>query len=382
MLANKSRGALGTRPETNTGAAPFDPRANWRLIETQPKVDAVEIFQELINGLPEQAALVDMKSGTILAVNEAWEETVTLNGLSDFKPGKSYFAEIAKLAASGNRPAQSVLQAVEEMRLGRRTSFRLVYEGGGRQAGQKFEARIAVLNVSGHKYMRITRYDVTELALLRSMQADHSASLMHAQENERRRMGRELHDSGMQLLASLGLALARLKHFKTEAELASVTQDMQGLLLEVQREFRSISFLAHPPQVEQLGLVEALRVLVEGFGDRAALATTFTVEGEVAELSADASHTFFRVVQEALSNVHRHAHASSLAVKVIGRKGSLHVVVADDGRGIPADHRHGVGLLGMRARIGELGGRLSIRDGSPGAVIIASMPIPPRERPQ
>jgi signal transduction histidine kinase len=197
---------------------------------------------------------------------------------------------------------------------------------------------------------------------------------MKAQEEERRRMGRELHDTGMQLLAGLSLSLARLKQARSDKVTADVIDDMEGLLFEAQKEFRSISFLAHPPQVEQLGLVEALRGLVEGFGRRAGLKTSFAIEGDVEVASADAEHTIFRMVQEGLSNVHRHARAKKLAVRLIGRERMMHVLVADDGRGIPADLHRGVGLLGMRARLCELGGRLTIRNGSPGTILAASLP--------
>jgi len=342
-----------------------------------PADEPVGIFQQLLDGLSEQAGLVDAESGTILAINDAWEASTRVNGLGAFVPGFNYLAGLAEMAAAGHPRAQTILDAVNEVRRGERGSFRLVYEGVGPELGQSFEIRIALVNAGGHRYLRVTRYDLTELSDLRHLRDEFNVSLLEAQEGERRRMGRELHDSGMQLLASLGLSLARLRHLRPDVEATGITEDMEKVLLEVQREFRSISFLAHPPQVERLGLVQALQDLVEGFGARAGLDASFALEGEVGELAPSAARTVFRVVQEAVSNVHRHARARRLTVRLVGRRRALHVLVADDGRGIPEDLRHGVGLIGMRARMQELGGRLAIRGGSPGTVILASLPVPP-----
>jgi two-component system NarL family sensor kinase len=358
-------------------------RSRLELVSTRPdepqplpEADHVGIFQQLVDGLPEQAALVDADTWTILLVNDAWRRSVLTNGYAKLAPGNNYYDEIVSLTAAGNVAAALILPAIEEFRQGRRTSFRVDYDGVRRQSAQRFEVRLALMKVGDRQYIRITRYDVTELSLLRTMRDGFGSSLIQAQESERRRLGRELHDSGLQLLASLGLSLARLKNLRSAAELASVTGDMESLLFEVQREFRSITFLAHPPQVERLGLVGALRVLVEGYGERAGMEARFEASGAIEDLSADIEHTVYRVAQEAISNVHRHARAGKLAVSLIVRPRSLHMVAADDGCGIPAELHYGVGLLGMRARMQEVGGRLSIRNGSPGTTILASVPLP------
>lgn len=332
------------------------------------------IFQQIIGGLAEQAALID-EDWKILAVNEAWARTVTLNGLSDFKPGADYYEEVAKLARMGNAPAAAVLRALDEIRQGKRTSFRLVYQGGGRQVGQQFEARLATISFGGRSCLMVTRYDITELAQLRSLRDDHKLSLLKTQEEERRRMGRELHDSGLQLLACMSLALVRLKRADSKREREAVTAEMEELLLMARREFRSISYLAHPPQLESLSLADALQMLIEGFAQRSGLEASFEVDGALDALDHSAEHAVYRVVQEAISNVHRHAGARKLAVRVLERKRMLHVLVTDDGSGIPADVRAGVGLEGMRSRLKELGGRLTIVRGRPGTTVLASLPL-------
>ena len=339
-----------------------------------PEAYPLGIFQQLIDGLTEQAALIG-DDWTILAVNEAWAQTTTLNGFSNFAPGADYYLEVAKVARSGYEPARAVLEALDEIRQQKRSSFRLVYEGSGEQAGKQFEARLSVIALGNRAYLMVTRYDITELMQLRVMRDEFKASLLRTQEDERRRMGRELHDSGLQMLTCLSLSLVRLKRAAAEEERRTVIAEMEELLLMARREFRSISYLAHPPQLERLPLLEALKMLIEGFGQRSGLESTFEVEGALEALSHGAEHAVYRVVQEAISNVHRHAGAHNFTVRVVERGGILHVVVSDDGRGIPEGVRYGVGLQGMQARLRELRGRLSIVRRQPGTTIIASLPI-------
>jgi len=369
-LGDTSRRRLPTIPQLRVAGATAVQHANDEY---------VGIFQQLVDGLQEQAALVDAESGAILAVNGAWQQAATLNGFADFRPGENYYRELSKVSASGYGPGQAAHDAIHEIRRGKRRSARMVYDGTGLQEGKKFEARLGSMEVGGRKYIRVTRYDITELARLRTMRNEFSGALMRVQEDERRRMGRELHDSGMQVLAALGISLAQLRRDQSPESVWAVTANMEDLLLRAQKEFRSISFLAHPPQLEEGGLVVALQALVDGFGLRAGLVVAFHSEGIAEGMTADAEHVIYRVAQEALSNAHRHAAASTLDVRLVARKRSLHLVIADNGRGIPEDLRPGVGLQSMRERLQEIGGRLAIRNGRPGTVILASLPLPVRE---
>jgi signal transduction histidine kinase len=199
--------------------------------------------------------------------------------------------------------------------------------------------------------------------------------LLKAQEEERRRMGRELHDSGLQLLTCLSLALARLKRAATDDERHAATDEMAELLLMGRREFRAIAYLAHPPQLATLPLREALELLIEGFGQRSGLATTLEVDGLPSDLAPAAEHAVYRVVQEAISNVHRHAGARNLTVRISAGRRMLHVAVIDDGRGIADGVIPGVGLEGMRSRLQELGGRLTMLRRKPGTAVLASLPL-------
>jgi len=338
--------------------------------ELQPSF--VRTFQQIIDGLPEQIALVD-DSWTILVVNPAWTKTAASYGFDGVLPGCNYLHFCERKAAEGNNPAQLVVDGIRGMERSCETSFRFTYNGREKWAGSAFQLCVNRLEAGGRRFATVTRYDVTELVQLRLMREGFSHSLIEHQAEERRRIAREIHDSTMQLLAGLGLSLGQLKDSKRARVTGDIVSEMEGLLGEAQRELRAISFLAHPPLVSELGLTQALRQLAGGFARRTGLNIATNAEADVT-VSPAVQMAIFRMVQEALSNVHRHARATDVAVGIYQRRSVLHVAIADNGSGMPEKIRSGVGLASMRERIEEIGGRMMIRHGNPGTILIASVP--------
>jgi signal transduction histidine kinase len=350
----------------------------------------IDIFQKLIDGLPEQIALLDAK-WNVLAVNGAWAETARINGFDELQPGSNYRRALEQMLRqlkidSPDTPRAvpcaiaAIVAALQEIDAGKRTSFRYVHRGEGKgdaadAGGREFHVRIALMELGGSTFATVTRYDVTELAELRKLREDFGAALIKTQDEERRRMGREIHDSTMQLLVGLGLAVGQLKRTGLQGDGPRLVVDIEGILYEAQRELRTLSYLAHPPQLDRMGLSDALDMLVAGFGRRAGLAMSFERVGSALGLRLHAQMSLYRVVQEALSNIHRHARATAFSVRLVARRKMVHVLVTDNGRGISSDIHPGVGLMGMRSRLDELGGRLTVRNLRPGTVIVATVPI-------
>ena len=178
----------------------------------------------------------------------------------------------------------------------------------------------------------------------------------------------------MQLLVGLGFAIAQLKRSRVLDQDREIIAEMEQLLGETQQEIRSISYIAHPPLLKEIGLASALQALCDGFGRRTGIRVNLRFDGEPSIAWAAAEVTMYRVVQEALSNVHRHANATEIEVALVMRASLIHIVVADNGSGMPIGAPSGVGLASMRERVRTLGGRLSIRTKRPGTTIIASLP--------
>jgi signal transduction histidine kinase len=192
----------------------------------------------------------------------------------------------------------------------------------------------------------------------------------------------ELHDSTSQHLVALGLGIARLRQLVAGARSEVVLDDMSKAVREVMKEIRILSYLMRPPSLERGGLQATVRDFVEGFGTRTGLEVGFQASGAVDDISPGVRHAAFRIVQEALSNVYRHAHATRTEVALEQAAGILTVRVADDGQGIaklragdPEGLQLGVGIDGMRTRVGRLGGDLEIVCPDRGTWVVARIPI-------
>lgn len=209
-----------------------------------------------------------------------------------------------------------------------------------------------------------------------------SGQLLALQEEERQRIARELHDSTAQHLVAANLGLSGLEaQVRQSPEGRKSLAEVEGLLTEALRELRIFTYLLHPPNLAKDGLQATLRDFAEGFAGRTGLVARIRIPEEVDDLPPDLQRAVLRVVQEALTNVHRHAGASHVSVDARIMSGRLIVRICDNGYGIsdPARPdgpiRLGVGIAGMRARLEQFGGNLKIRTGRGGTSILAMVPV-------
>src|SRR4051812_20657371 len=330
-----------------------------------------ETIQELVSGFSEQVAVVD-EDWTIIAANEAWQHMVDVSGYPELKPGFNYRDFLEQFSIMGQDSAEAVRVGIAAIHSGENNAFELTYAGADRWEGRTHHLRVNRLHLYGRVLATITREDLTSITDLSKLREEISGSVMRGQVEERQRMGRELHDSTSQLLASLGLLLGRLKRDLHGDDCSDVVDELQSLLSEAHQEIRSVSYLSQPPALEKMSFGEALKALCEGFASRTELGMSLHLQEDL-RLSRSQESALYRVVQEALANIHWHSRASHAAVCIYARQRVTHVVVADDGIGIKPDARPGVGLPGMRSRLSELGGRLSIHALSPGTGIIATI---------
>ncbi len=213
-----------------------------------------------------------------------------------------------------------------------------------------------------------------------------SAELMRLQDEERRRIGRDLHDSTGQTLAALELGLAQLLH-----DTGSITgtgrerlEHCARLATQCSTEIRTASYLLHPPLLDELGLLSALRWLADGFRERSAIEVRLDLPEAMDRLPPDDELCLFRIAQEALTNVHRHAASPWVAVRLKVQSDSVMLEIEDAGRGMPPtyaaenavrDRPVGVGLAGMRERIRQIGGTLSVESTHTGTRVRTTISI-------
>lgn len=204
--------------------------------------------------------------------------------------------------------------------------------------------------------------------------------LVTAHEDERRRLARELHDDVTQRLAGLAIEAAELESGKAGAGNAEVAHSIREGLVELGEDVHALSYRLHPSVIEDLGLVEALRIECDRVAQQGALRVSFDCRGVPKKLPADAALCLFRIAQEALRNVERHALARTVEVSVTGEKEGIVLAVRDDGGGFDssiAAKRASLGLASMRERVRILDGRFDIESGPGiGTSLSAWLPLP------
>jgi PAS domain S-box-containing protein len=211
-----------------------------------------------------------------------------------------------------------------------------------------------------------------------------SGRLLELQDDERRRISRELHDTTAQNLAVLSMNLcvvkeaAKLLNHKVRQSVA----ESLSLAERCSQEIRTLSYLLHPPLLDELGLVSALRAYMAGFTQRTNIQVDLKM-ADIGRLPGEIETTVFRIVQEALTNVHRHSGSAKAEVRLIRDPKEVRLVVSDEGRGVPPEKLElisegaslGVGVAGMRERSGQLGGQLKVASSNRGTTITAILPL-------
>ena len=211
-----------------------------------------------------------------------------------------------------------------------------------------------------------------------------SARLLESQDAERRHIARELHDSAGQTLTALGLSLAEIEDARNDPDRhAKSLETAQQLLQHLNREIRTTSYLLHPPGLDEAGLSSALEWYVHGLKERSGLDIKLSVPEKFERLPGDMELVVFRIVQEAITNVHRHAGGKTASIRVSRDADRIVVSVRDDGQGISTEklaqiqsQGSGVGISGMRERLRHFNGELLVESNAAGTLVTAILPIP------
>ena len=216
-----------------------------------------------------------------------------------------------------------------------------------------------------------------------------SGQLLHLQDQERRKLARELHDSTGQSLAALqmSLGMAQEQARAVNPRTAEMLSEASLLAGNISKEIRTLSYLLHPPLLDEAGLVSAVQWYVEGLAQRSNLKIDLYFPPQLARLSPSLEIVIFRIIQECLTNVHRHSGSTHASIEIVEDGGLILLTVRDTGRGIPPElfdshglpRAVGVGIRGMRERVRELGGQLRILPASPGTIIEVQLPMLKRE---
>jgi PAS domain S-box-containing protein len=252
--------------------------------------------------------------------------------------------------------------------------------------GQEFPVEISLSPLQTDEGTLVTSAirDITERKRAEESLRLLSAQLLHLQDQERRRIARELHDSAGQILAALGMNLALVsENGIITPRAAKAIQESVGLVQQLSRELRTISHLLHPPLLDEVGLASGLRSYLEGFTERSKIRVDLELPEDLGRLQRDSETAIFRIVQECLTNIHRHSESPVARIRIKRTDSEVSLEVEDSGKGIPAEKRQamdsggtaGVGIRGMRERLRQLGGSLEINSNDTGTVVVARLPV-------
>jgi signal transduction histidine kinase len=331
----------------------------------------------MIDALTEQAALIAL-DGTILTINDAWRRLIVEAGFEAAGPNRNYFRFVEHLVAAGHKAGPAIQKGLSELLAGERSRFTLSYRGFGPMAGRHFKMVIASIRFGGDEYLFVTRDDVTELLDLKRQRRRLDSQFRGVQQAERRRVARDLRASTSQMLLGIQSSLSQLTEGADRPGAADILADCSETLAALQQEILSSSIQAHLSALDRHGLVTALEEMATDFAAR----TGLWVETQLAELASPiplVEETLYRLAQEALSNIHRHADAKKVWLSLGETPRFIRLAIHDDGKSLQRGSGKnapspGVGMTGMQERVARIGGRLALRPAWHGTLMIAVLP--------
>jgi PAS domain S-box-containing protein len=209
-----------------------------------------------------------------------------------------------------------------------------------------------------------------------------SSRLQQTQDDERRRIARELHDSAGQVLVALGLQLASITQHEVKPQVRKTAQESLEMVRQLSKEIRTVSYLLHPPLLDENGLSGAIQWYIQGLAERSGLKIELLIPKDFRRLPRDTEVAIFRIVQECLTNIHRHSSSKTATIRLSTDGNDVSLEIQDEGKGIPAEklagiqtQRSGVGISGMRERVRHLKGVMNVQSNSKGTKVSITIPI-------
>ncbi len=340
--------------------------------------ESEERYRELFENASDLIYIADLQ-GNIIDLNKAAER------ITGYSRAEALGMNLAHIIAPDQmgRAAEMLGHKVAK---GGQTTYEVdIIAKDGRRVALETSTRLIVSDGRPVALQGMAR-DITERRRSEKSLRELSARLMHAQDEERRRIARELHDSTSQTLSALAVNLALLKQHLHElgGRASDLLSESEALVDEASREIRTVAQLLHPPQLEESGLAAAVRGYSTSFAERSGVELDLDVPLTLtARLPQDVETAIFRILQESLTNIHRHSGSPTASVRLAFEDSEVTLEVKDQGRGMPSEILDtsgsvaalGVGVAGMRERVRQLGGRLEIASGSAGTTVKAILPV-------
>jgi PAS domain S-box-containing protein len=393
---------LAASSETAARSAPVDEQRSLVLI-ADDNADMREYVERLLGNQYEVAAVADGES----ALKSARERRPDLILSDIMMPHLDGFGLLRAVRA--DQLLKSIPVILLSARAGEESRVEGLDAGADDYLVKPFSARELVARVGSHLAMAKIRHESAEQFRMLSERLDAevrlrtreleergndllkqsgqlrelSRRLLQVQDEERRHIARELHDSAGQTLTVLGMNLSMLLQDIQEKapDLAKRAEATEKLVQQLHQEIRTASYLLHPPLLDETGLVSALEWYTQGLSTRSGINIDLTIPKDFGRIPRDIELVVFRLVQEGLTNIHRHSGAKNAAIRIARVDDAVSVEIADDGEGMPAEKLaevqlggSGVGIGGMRERVRQFKGSMRIESGASGTKILVNIP--------
>jgi PAS domain S-box-containing protein len=340
--------------------------------------DSEERFAKIFRASPQPMVLTTMKEGRIIDVNDSALKMCghtrdEIIGLTSLEIGVFNSHEHRKAAIGALLQTGSV----------RNMELQFPIKNGEKRL---LLCSAELIELSGEKCIVIASSDITERKEAEQQLAQLSARLLQTQDEERRRIARELHDVTAQSIGLIMLNLAQVQNAASSLDARSKQKLTESLAFGEQalKDIRTLSYILHPPLLDQAGLTTALKWYVKGFHERSGVKIDFTETGAEGErMPPEVEYALFRVVQECLTNIRRHTNSETAEITLTRTTERVSLSVQDHGKGdkvqIPRNGDSaqfvGVGILGMRHRLKQLGGELVVDPDLDGTIVTATVPV-------
>ena len=345
------------------------------------------LLQSTMDALSAHVAILD-RDGNILSVNAAWREFADANhyGGANYGVGLNYLKFCESLPGAAGDDVQKVADGLRAIMQGKAKELRLDYPCHSPTEQRWFQLYASRFGDGNEMYLVLAHENVTEIKTTQELLRRLSSHLLYMQDEERRRIARELHDTTAQKLSAVMLNCALLQQQLTPADEKEqkTIDDTLRLVEQSLREIRTLSYLLHPPLLDEAGLVSALRWYVEGFSKRSGIHVDLVTLPELERLPLETETALFRVVQESLTNIHRHSGSHTATIQISQNASTITLEVKDAGKGIIEESLStngsdvvvpGVGIMGMRERLRQLGGMLEVSSSKHGTTVKAALPL-------
>ena len=328
------------------------------------EVDSDIFLRRIVDTCAAGVAVLD-ELGTVLYVSPAWGPFAEQDRSAELNDSKSSYLGICNPSAGG---ANAVAEDIQRILSGREREFHKEYSAAGNDGPMWFLMHAARLDLPGTNRFRVlvTREDVTRHRQAEEALRTLGGRLINAQEEERSRVARELHDDLNQQVAIMSIELEQLgqKIPEDRQDLSALVSGLGAKAQEISSEIHRLSYQLHPAKLDHLGLAAAIKSLCDEMSAHRQIKIEFRQKGFPAVLSREVTLCVFRITQESLHNVVRHSGAHDAQVLLRRSANAVHLHVSDTGCGFDMQSsrtKNGLGFISMRERLRLVGGRISIR---------------------